>query len=260
MGVGRTVCPPENQYLYDLKEKTLPTPINATRFSGENKTPPPRWRLKFPGKRRSTSFAWAPAARCVGIRPCGPPAPGRADRWTARRRWLEREGRAPPRAAQSGAPTPRPRAEGRLSSKPARARQRPQPRSHPSGGRAAPAGGVTMVSGGHVGALGRSRLRAEEGRGRGARGAGGVERGAAAAGAGGAGDAASPPRAALAQLPPLHRGDARRASRAAGPTAPRPQPVAPPAASALARRPRGRRPVPRGGEGGAPAPAARQAG
>lgn len=182
----------------------------------------------------------------------------RADRWKARRRWLEWEGRAPPppgerrmggthalgRASEQGSQQPRPR---------------PPPRSHPTGGRAAPARGVTMVPGGHVGALGSSPLRAAEGRGRGGRAG---ERG------GGGGSGRSPrccqpssrrARSAAAAAP---RRRARRASRAAGPTAPRLQPGAPPAPPALARRPQGRRPV-RGrgrGKGGAQAPAAREAG
>lgn len=145
---------------------------------------------------------------------------------------------------------------------PGSAPRRPQPRCCLSGQCAAPAGGVAMVSGGS-----RGRAPALPPARRGGAGAGrpGWGRATAAAGAGGAGDAASPPGAALALPPPPQRAAARRELRAGpaglpGPSAPHSQRVAPPAPSALARQPRGPRPVPGGGEGGAQAPAVRETG
>lgn len=69
----------------------------------------------------------------------------------------------------------------------------------------------------------------------------------------------------LAQPPPSLGAAARREPRAGpagplGPSAPRSQSAAPPAPSVFAWRPRGPRPVRGRGEGGAQAPAAREAG
>lgn len=242
--------------LYDFKQKTLPTLINATRFSEENKTPPPRWRLKFPGEPRSTSSAWVPVVSSEWE--SGPAArPRRGARTGGRRGAAGRRGR------DGHHPGERRVGDPRLGRAPEQGFQQTRPRLPASAAPKPPdwwtRGARRRGYHGFRGSRGRSRELPAARRGGPGAGRPGRGRGAAAAGAGGAGDAASPPRAALAQLPPLHQGDARRASRAAGPTAPRLQPVAPPAPPAPARRPQGRRPVRGGGEGGAQAPAARQA-
>lgn len=181
------------------------------------------------------------------------PAGSRAwGRRTARRGWWGRRG------STGWGPHASAARQSRVPSKPASTHQRPQPLNQLTGKCVVPAGGVTMVSGGHVGALRRSVVCTAAGRGRG--GSGGGEERPPRRGSGRSRGCCQPSSGRARSV-----AAAARRVRALGQRGRRAQCAALSASSASSSvracwAAAGPRPVRGGGEGGAQAPAARKAG